>query len=1239
MPEPAATRSPAVNRPAAARPAASRPVQSPALRGRAREKAAQPAAFRLPLLGRLLRAVGRAPGAARRGKKPAPAPAPAGESLMPDVAPPPPGEKLPRAPRKPSEDPLFQSARVEVRTESRRQRRHPLPDAKREEAVKASALRESEQIEQSSKEKSTQEMKDLGAKQQADADRFSAKKFKDDLKSRVDKKAPHDEREAKDLAKQPPLENFEQQFAGDVAQEQGKVIGPLEEKAKQPPSGGKAEKPEAAVPKAAPPPVPKPVDPRLAAPKPKAWWEISLQRESDRLDGMMRENRLSDQQLADSREPSFIRTLEAKQQAQKKVAEAPQVYRQREAAVLTVAQARAGQSLAAGLQGMSAIKGRTGGQVYGGQTKSETRTETRQREIKGKIDGFYNDTVKEVKEKLEEMANAVKGTFAEALKAATENFNNEVRRRISDYYGDWRIDDDLFGPADVIVEKDGSTRAMTWEEKFSNTPRINPDVYRIFVQEKDKFLAAMDTALDQIATNVETGLKAAHDRIKKGESDIAEFKDTLSGDERTYADELEKEVKLKFETLEASIDDTREDLLSTLADQYSESVNQLEKTFNEINDELKKGWLERAAEFIKTVGKTIFDLASLLLSILSRMAGLIWDIVRHPIRFFETLVDGLALAIREFVGNIGTYMQEAFWTWITKTSSAKGITLSAGSGVESLFGVVLQVLALTPADLRASAEKILGREIMELFDKGKLLAEKAAEPVTILLTKGPGALWEHIKESLASTVQSSFDRIRQSVFNTFIEKALKWVAGFFIPGGGFVKVVKAVFRAFQFVVDNLERIKHFFNSIFDSMEAATQGKTQAVASRIITGLKLGIVMALDFLAKQIGAGPIVDTVQKIIQALRRPIVAAVEWLLNKVKPFVQKLVAKGQELVAKALGGDPKATSEERVERGLVEGVAVVNRYAGRPVGALVLRPLLVPIKLRHRLRVLDVIAHGDTWFVDAAASPGRTRGTSAKVARTASRTKVDYKPGAPDAKSTEVFAYPLTYLQGASAYEKGSDANRSTERFPRAWFHVANEAAPKQPWRRMHLLSAALHGPGNIESNIVPAVERVNSGMRDGPEEWGKTEIVKKKEKVGWYRVKVAYDHPAPYTEFPSSVSVQGGFCTVDQNDDTKVTRGPAESGASFSRTNLGLPNALGATATGPRSIQASSADALFTAFKDDGMTQLLAQWLARQPPFSSAKAVKDAMRASVEGRISDQAKIDVVDGLMKGPNPRLVP
>lgn len=835
-----------------------------------------------------------------------------------------------RAPVTPAQDPAFQTVKTEVRRDARRQRWHAPASAKRDEASEASALPKTEQVDQSSKEKTTDEMERVGGAQREAGKNFSAESFKSDLKQRINSKRPTTEDQAKSFAANPPIEHFEDKFAGDVAKKQGEVTGPLEKKAIEPPSGGVAEKPDnIEVPHPRFAAAPKPPAPDLAAPKPKTDSEISHQGDIDKLDDEMRKNRLSDDQLAESREPSFLETLKVKQEAQRRAAQAPSVYRAREASILQTAQAKAGQHLAAGLSVMNRVQRGTGVQVYAGQKSTETQTEKRQKEIKKTIDGIYQDTVIAVKGILDAMTKQVKDDFARTLKEKTDGFNAEVTRRISDYYGDWRIDDELFGPDDVVVLEDGSTRAMTIQERFgqADTPRINPDVYQIFVEEKNAFVRAMDGALDGIAKNVETGLNAAQNRIRFGETMFQVFKAGLKGEELGYAQHLEEEVTQKFHNLEGSIDDAREDLLQTLADQYKESVDQLQKSFNEINDDLKKSWLDRAADFIKTVGKTIFQLADLLLTILMRMAHLVWDIVKHPIRFFETLISGLGQAIGDFVSNIGTYMQEAFWTWITGAAATKAIRLTAGSGVEVLFSVVLQVLSLTREDLRAIAEKILGREFMQMFDKGVEAAGKVLEPLVILLTKGPLALWQYIKDTLGDIVKSAFDRIKESVFYTFVEKAIKWIAGFFVPGGGFVKVVKAIFKAFQFVVENLDRIRTFFDSVFDSLEAATRGDSGGVAAKIITGLKMGIVLALDFLAKQLGLEKIVDGVHKVIQSLRRPIVSAVEWVLGKLKAFAQGVVhaaaSAGRAVVrgAKAVAGWAFASASFRESDGQTHSI------------------------------------------------------------------------------------------------------------------------------------------------------------------------------------------------------------------------------------------------------------------------------------------------------------------------------
>lgn len=904
------------------------------------------------------------------------------------------GKEISRAPTTPAQDPDFKKAKSQVRTEAKRQKKHDLASQKKKEAEDASAMTEDEQKDQSSKENNTKEMEQVGEERRKIGEKFDAQAFKKDLKNRIKGKGPRTERQAKDFAKKPPIEHFEEDFSKNVAEEQSKVTEPLEKRTDPNPKGGVIEKEGIEIPKPPYPLPPKPIDPKMVAPKAKTDQEISLQHESARISETMQKNRLSDEQLAESGEPSFLETLKVKQEAQQKIAEAPDVYRQRESTILQKAEAQAGGSLTTKLKSMNKVHHKISGDIFDSQGKTETETEKRQREIKKNIDDIYQATVNSVKAILKGMADKVKEDFANNLKQQTDIFNKNVRSRISDYYGFLRIDDEIFGPDNVVVLPDGNTRSMTPEEKFGivKVESINPDVYEIFVDEKDKFLAAMDVALDDIANNVTTWLTLAVLQIQLGKIAIDNYKSTLNGEERKFADQLGEEVEIKFKNLESSIDDAREDLLQTLADDYSENVNQLEKTFNEINDELKKSWIDRAIELVETVGKTIYQLADLLSSILVRMANLVWDIIKHPIRFFETLVSGLKQGIARFIDNIGTHLQEAFWTWITGATPAKNIRLSANSGIGSLFDLVIQVLSLGPAELRMIVEKKLGKDFMQMVDKGMAFGEKVIEPVTILLTKGPLAFWGYIKETVGNIIQSSFDRIKESVFYAFVEKGLKWIAGFFIPGGGFVKVVKAIISAFQFVAENLENIRHFFDSVFDSMEAAIQGHTEGVASKIVTGLKTGVVLALDFLAKQLGLSKIVDSVQKIIQSLRRPIVNAIEWVLDKAKPFVTKIMKKGKELFEKGKAkvvGAGKAVVQvgvpedpnERLRLAARASVSAAKRLTGRITQEL-LNPILAGIKVRYGLTTIQPYEKGGTWWVRLAINPEKDQRLDISVSK-----------------------------------------------------------------------------------------------------------------------------------------------------------------------------------------------------------------------------------------------------------------
>jgi Domain of unknown function (DUF4157) len=598
-------------------------------------------------------------------------------------------------------------------------------------------------------------------------------------------------------------------------------------------------------------------------------------------------------------------------------------------------------------------------------------------------------------------------------------------------------------------------------------------------------------------------------------------------------------------------------------------------------------------------------------------------IIRDPVGFLRNLLGAVGRGIRQFMSNILVHLRDGVIAWLAGPVARSGIQMPERWDLRGIIWFVLQILGLTWARVREKLVRLMGERAVAMLEGAFQLIQEIREKGLVQ------ALRDRVTEFFGTLRDAALGAIRSFIQQRLVMAGITQLLSLLSPVGAVIQAIIKTYNTIMFFIQKINEILELVESIVNSIAAIAAGQIAAAANFVERTMARTIPVILDFLARFIGLGDVGAQVQSTIRGIQ----ARVDGMLDRAVDWIK---AQAAGLASRALGGDPNAPAGERVQRGLAEAVEVVNRYAGRPVGSLVLRPLLLPIKVRNRLRVLDVVARGNTWVVDAAASPGLTAPTSALVAPTTLRTHVAYTPGALTAKSTEVYAFPLTHLEGTSPNAQGSDANRSNPNFPRAWVHVTNEAAPKKPWRRVHLLSAQLHGPGNIEANIVPAVERINSRLRDGPEKWGKDEIIAKTTNVGWYRTTVAYGHPAPHDEFPSSVRVQGGFCTVDPNNPANVTPGPAEPAASLSESAPEIPNAPGATVSGPMSIQTSTSRALFAAFSGQNVTQYLAQWLAGKT-FASLTDVLAAMAASGDQRISSKAA--VVSALMQGPNPTLVP
>ncbi|WP_324677029.1 hypothetical protein [Hymenobacter sp. GOD-10R] len=853
---------------------------------------------------------------------------------------------IPTAPKSPHEDPDFQKVIAQTRQAKQTQKAHQEPEAKNLAVAKSAHLPEADQKAYNDRKQHLQLIGKTADNTKNAQQKFTAAQFKMALQTELDRlgeKLPHSEADTKRFKREKPLEGIKNNVKRQVESENQKVASPIATEAKraEPPASGIAPiKPAslAAEPTGA---QPRSISPVAAAPKPMTDPEISLEKDRRSLDELMEQNHNTEEQFADSKEPKFQQALKTKKDAQAQADAAPQVYRAKEQAIIKGAQQTARQSAGAGFGLMHSLRNTAFGNVFTKQTNHDKSDKDEQKRIKGELETIYNGTKKKVDEIFTALGTYVEETFEKESTEAKTAFEKRVEDQLDDIHG-LGVRDFFFGEDTEAIET-------------------------VFAAEKQKFIDAMDSTLGKISERVANDLNEAVACIHLGQSNAETFYNGLDTKQQELVSEAMTTYRLQFANLESSVDEKQKELASSLADSYQKNVGALRQTFDKINEEARKTWIERAADFIKEVALTIYRLGELLVTVLVRVAHVIGDILAHPIRFLENLAAGIKQGFATFAGDFDSYLIEGFFSWLKGKVGGAGIKLPAKLDTAGLFGLALQVIGLTYDNFRDIAISKLGAPVVAAIEKGVEGAQEVYKLIQ-LAREDVGAFWVHIKEVLANTVDEIFEKIKQTVLYETIKKVLAYIVTLFNPAGAFIKAAQAIYAGIQFLMNNIERIVALVNAFLDGVEMAVQGNVSGIAAKVIFGLKNAIVLGIDFLAKLLGLGNLSEKVHAIIKQLRTPVDRALGFVVDKLlKPVVRFIQ-----------GGN---TPGERVSNALAAAVPIVNRFAGRPVARAVLMPLLAAIKGRYQLSLLEVVpTELGVWAVKAAASPPQQQNTQAQV-------------------------------------------------------------------------------------------------------------------------------------------------------------------------------------------------------------------------------------------------------------------
>ena len=257
------------------------------------------------------------------------------------------------------------------------------------------------------------------------------------------------------------------------------------------------------------------------------------------------------------------------------------------------------------------------------------------------------------------------------------------------------------------------------------------------------------------------------------------------------------------------------------------------------------------------------------------------SILKNPLPFVGNLVKAAKLGLQNFADHFGTHLKEGLIAWLT--GALQGVYLPKALSLVEIGKFVLSVLGLAWAQIRAKIVKALGPTGEKIMSG----LEKAADFIVALVTGGPAALWELIKEKLTDLKDTVIDGIKGFVESSIVKVAIPKLVAMFIPGAGFISAIISIYGTIKSFIEQLGKIAAAITAFIDSIVAIAEGRIEGAANKVENALANVIAIAIGLLAGFLGLGGIsskvMDVVKKVQATVDKALDAAIAWLIDKAK--------------------------------------------------------------------------------------------------------------------------------------------------------------------------------------------------------------------------------------------------------------------------------------------------------------------------------------------------------------------
>lgn len=826
-------------------------------------------------------------------------------------------------PPNPQSDPRFKGVKEKVGQKAAQLKKHPPANQKATEAAKAA---KGPPNEKSAGAKSNQ----VDALKDTKAETPPADSFLATLRAEIEKVMPSNMEDADNFMDGGAESQMKGAVGGNVKDQKQEASGDLEKNSAKPPNeSGVQAKPVEDIPPDPNVPV-STVNGGAGMPAPKPDAEISEKQTKADAQTAMKENRLDGKRL-ENKDKRF-ETVKSEKGNVDKVADAsPNKYRAGEKQTLGKAAAQANAAAKGGMTSLTSVKNKSKDAVKSRQDAQKQKDEARRKAVTDRIEAIYRETKSTVDSNLNSLERDVMAIFDPGCSSAIASFKSNTNREIDKFYE--KRYEGLSGKADWLIDK------------FKDTP---PEVKRIIQSNLKSFTASMDSLAVRVAGMVDRRLNKAKADIDAGQAKIKAFVASLPKDLKSVGQEAEKAMESRFNEMRDGVESKKNDLAQKLAEKYKAATDQANELAKKIEEE-NAGAFKKLADAIGEVIKIIMEFKDKLMALLKKAADTIELIIDDPIGFLGNLISAVKAGVNQFIGNIWTHLKAGFMQWLFGALAGAGIEIPADLSLVSIFKLVMGVLGITYAKMRAKAVKLLGPTAVAVI-------EKLIEYVGALISGGPAKLWEQVKADIGDLKAMVIDAIQSWLIDTVIKQAAIKLLSFFNPAGAFVQALIAIYNTVMFIIENASKIMAFVEAVINSVSSIAQGAIGAAANWIEQSLARTIPLVIGFLARLIGLGGISKKIKEFITKVQTKVDQAIDKAIAKIVGVVKKLFGK---LKGKGDKNDERTEAKKAadVKSAVDEGIKLVK---GEKLLAKKVSKKLPAIKKKYRLTSLEaVVASG----------------------------------------------------------------------------------------------------------------------------------------------------------------------------------------------------------------------------------------------------------------------------------------